>query len=89
MLFSFSEYPEELHDLHADYPLAPERMCPTAEQLSPKQVELLGMDISFYKPNQKLIPNLFNKHNYIIHYRNLKLYLSLGLRIMKVCNCNQ
>ena len=32
---------------------------------------------------KKLIPNLDNKTNYVIHYRNLQLYLSLGMRLTK------
>ena len=28
---------------------------------------------------KKLIPNLSNKTNYVVHYRNLQLYLSLGM----------
>ena len=32
----------------------------------------------------KLIPNLNNKTNYIVHYQNLKLYESLGLKIKKI-----
>ena len=57
------EYPKELHDLHNDYPLAPEKimMCKT-------KVE-------------KLIPNLRGKEKYVIHYKNLKQYLDLGLKL--------
>ena len=58
------EYSEELHDLHNEYPLAPER-------LTINKVE-------------KLIPNLNNKRKYIIHYENLKLYESLGLKITHI-----
>ena len=58
------EYPKELHDLHNDYPLAPETM-------------------EINKVN-KLTPNLKNKTKYILHHRNLKLYLSLGLRLTKI-----
>ena len=58
------EYPEHLHDLHNDYPLAPE------------SVKIGRVD--------KLIPNLNNKTNYVIHYENLKLYESLGLKITKI-----
>ena len=31
----------------------------------------------------KLVPNLHKKERYIIHYRNLKLYQSLGMQVTK------
>ena len=33
---------------------------------------------------KKLIPNLGNKNNYVVHYRNLQLYLSLGMNLTKI-----
>ena len=33
---------------------------------------------------EKLIPNLGNKTNYVLHYRNLQLYLSLGMKLTKI-----
>ena len=33
---------------------------------------------------KKLIPNLDSKTNYVIHYRNLQLYLSLGMKLTKI-----
>ncbi|XP_065664661.1 uncharacterized protein LOC136086296 [Hydra vulgaris] len=33
---------------------------------------------------EKLIPNLNNKKNYVVHYTNLKLYERLGLNITKI-----
>ena len=33
---------------------------------------------------KKLIPNLGIKSKYVFHYRNLKLYLSLGMKLAKV-----
>ena len=32
----------------------------------------------------KLIPYLGNKTNYVLHYRNLQLYLSLGIKLTKI-----
>ena len=32
----------------------------------------------------KLIPNLDNQTNYVLHYRNLQLYLSLGIKLTKI-----
>ena len=33
---------------------------------------------------KKLIPNLGNKTNSVVHYRNLQLYLSLGIKLTKI-----
>ena len=33
---------------------------------------------------KKLIPNLGNKTNYVVHHRNLQLYLSLGMKVTKI-----
>ena len=33
---------------------------------------------------KKLIPNLGNKTNYVLHYRDLQLYLSLGMKLKKI-----
>ena len=78
------EYPAHLHDLHSDYPLAAEKKLITEEMLSPYQ-QKLKQDLG-YKPAkvEKLVPNLWNKRNYIIHYRNLKQVLSLGMKLMKI-----
>ena len=32
----------------------------------------------------KLIPNLGNKTKYVLHYRNLELYLSLEMKLTKI-----
>ena len=32
----------------------------------------------------KLVPNLRNKDKYVVHYRNLQLYLFLGIKLSKV-----
>ena len=79
------EYPKELHELHNDYPLAAEKMKVTKEILSPycKNIqEQFGISIGQVA---KRIPTLSSKKNYVLHYRNLQLYLSLGLKLRKVC----
>ena len=35
-------------------------------------------------PQTKLTPNLMDKSNYVVHYRNLKIFIQLGLVITKV-----
>ena len=39
------------------------------------------LKLEIYK---KLIPNLNNKTNYVVHYDNVKLYESIGLKITKI-----
>ena len=36
------------------------------------------------KPSKKLTPNLYDKKNYVVHYRNLKFYVEQGLIIKKI-----
>ena len=33
---------------------------------------------------KELIPNLGNKTNYVVHYRNIQLYLSLEMKLTKI-----
>ena len=33
---------------------------------------------------KKIIPNLGNKTNYVVHYRNPQLYLSLAMKLSKI-----
>lgn len=56
-------YPDYLHEFHNDFPFCPELMVPPNSKFK----------------NPKLIPNLNNKHKYIIHYKNLKQCLDAGL----------
>ena len=77
------EYPEELHDLHNDYPLASEKLCVKKDMLSPYCETTREKYITIGQV-KKLIPTLSNKQNYVLHYRNLQLYLDLGLKLKKV-----
>ena len=78
------KYPKELHDLHNDYPLAAEKIKVTNDMLSEycKNIsDKYNISIGLV---HKLIPTLSNKKNYVLHYRNLQLYLSLGLKVDKI-----
>ena len=78
------EYPQELHDIHNDYPVAPEKVKVSNNMLSAyckKIAEKYNISIGLVS---KLIPTLRDKKEYVLHYRNLHLYLDLGLKIKKV-----
>ena len=78
------KYPQDLHNFHNDYPLAPEKVKVTDSMLSNYSKRIA------YKYNistglvYKLIPTLSNKEKYVLHYRNLQLYIDLGLKVSKV-----
>ena len=76
------EYPDELHEKHNDYPLAPEKLAIESEWLSDFQLSLEPPKSSLKV--KKLVPNLMPKHKYVLHYRNLQLYVSLGMKITKL-----
>ena len=78
------EYPEELHDLHNDYPCAPEKIKVTDDMLSDYCREIKNKFKIRSGNVYKLIPTLRDKKNYVLHEENLKLYLSLGLKLKKV-----
>ena len=78
------EYPSELHNLHNDYPLAPEKLKINQNMLSKYYSDIANKYGVKIGEVIKLIPNLGNKKNYVIHYRNLQLYISLGMKVTKV-----
>ena len=75
------EYPHHLHVEHNCYPLAPEKLTVVPDMLSPFVKEHFpDYDASV----EKLVPNLMDKKNYTVHYQNLQLYVSLGLKVTKI-----
>ena len=78
------EYPDALHELHNDYPLASEKLKITYYMLSNYCSSISNeYDIKIGGVN-KLVPNLDNKSKYVLQYRNLQLYLSLGMKLVTV-----
>ena len=78
------EYPKELHDLHNDYPLAPEKITVREEMLSDYCQKIQAREGIKVGQVEKLTPNLKDKEKYIVHYRNLQFYLSKGLKLTKI-----
>ena len=65
------EYPKELHDLHNDYPIAPEKVKVSKNMLSTycrKIAEKYNISIGLVSI---LIPTLRDKKEYVLHYHNL------------------
>ena len=78
------KYPNELHELHNDYPLAPERLAVTNDMPSKYCKEIADEYDIKVGDVKKQIPNLKSKTKYVLHYRNLQLYLFLGMKLTKI-----
>jgi hypothetical protein len=78
------EYPAQLHKLHTDYPLAPEVLHVQENWMSAYQQHLHKKLGTTFNDCDKLVPNLYHKTKYILHYRNLKLYTQQGMKVTKI-----
>ena len=78
------EYPQELHNLHNDFPLGPEKIKVAKDMLSDYSKTIADKFKISSGLVHKLIPTLNDKEKYILHYRNLQSYLSLGLKLKKI-----
>ena len=78
------KYPNKLHNLHNDYPLAPEKVKVTENMLSDYCKRIADKYSISTGLVHKLIPTLSKKEKYVLHYRNLQLYIKLGLKVSKV-----
>jgi hypothetical protein len=81
------DYPKEIYLDHKDYPLAPEKrkinLCDLSEYQK-NTLELLKKIGHKRVASEKLMLTFIDKKNYILHFRNLKLYLFLGLKLRKI-----
>ena len=78
------KYPDELHELHNDSPLAPEKLAVSSEMLSKYCKNIADKYEIKVDDVKKIIPNLSDKTNYVVHYRNLQFYfLSLGKKMTR------
>ena len=77
-------YCKKLHDSHNVYPLCPEKIEVSSGMLSKYCSDIANKYGIKADRVKKLIPNVSNKVKYVVHYRNLQYYLSLGIRLIKV-----
>ena len=77
-------YPDDLHDEHNDFPLAPHKMTIQPDMLSGTAKEILERTQHKLIPTSKLVSTFLPRNRYVIHYRTLKYYLSKGLHVTRV-----
>ena len=78
------EYSDDLHALHNVYQLVPENLAISYDMQSDYCKKSADKYEIKFGDVKKSIPNLGNKTNYVLHYRNLQLCLSLGVRLTKI-----
>ena len=78
-------YPKKLHKTHANLPLAPEVLEIGFENLSPyAKKALLESDNQKKYKDVKLTATFHDRIDYVVHGKNLKLYLDLGMQLLKI-----
>ena len=75
------EYPDKLHYLQNDYQLAAEKREITQNMLSKNCFDIANKYGIKIGSVNKLVANLGKESKYAVHYINLQLYLSLGMKL--------
>ena len=73
-----------MHALQNDYRLAPEKLAIPYDILSNYCKKIADKHRIKVGDVKKLIPNLDSKTNYVLHYRDRQLYLSLEMELIKI-----
>jgi len=77
------QIPFSLHELFIDFPPLAEKIKYKEDDLSPYQQKLIK-EYNFKPHLEELSLNLWNKNNYVIHYKLLRFVCSLGLKVTKI-----
>ena len=77
-------YPKTLHDVHSDYPLAPEKMTVDENQVSSYCRDFNMKHARNFSSSSKLMCHLGDRKRYVVHAKTLSLYLRLGMKLTKV-----
>jgi hypothetical protein len=79
------KYPAKYHREHSNFPLAPENIIVDFDQLSPYMRDvLLEIENKNRYKDRKLVGTFFKRERYVTHFKNLKLYLQLGMKLTKI-----
>ena len=79
------EYPQELHASHNSFPLAPESINITEQDLSPYSLRCMKTLTGKRKHKSTKLTATFNvRRNYVVHCMNLRLYMELGMKLLKI-----
>ena len=82
-------YPHNIRDLHRDFPLAPTKEIVPDEWLSTYQREL-KFNVNMLRSSvPKLLQTVTVKKRFTLHYRNLQLYVQLGLSVERIHRVHQ
>ena len=75
------EYPAEIKEKTENFPL-----CPYQTKADPNLFSeyMNSVKQPNYKPTEKLMCDLTNKYNYMMHYRMFKFYTNLGMKVTKI-----
>ena len=74
-----------LHDIHTDYPLAPVKKSISYSSISITAKQICDKhNLKKSTHAEKLLATFKDRDNYILHYRNLQLYVSLGMVVTRI-----
>ena len=75
-------YPKTIKERTKHFPLCPQNKRILENDF--KDVDyLIKHKLEHYTPNFKLICDQHDKKNYLVHYRNIKFFVRLGMRLEK------
>ena len=78
------EYPSAIHDITAEFPLAPEHIRVTPDMISPYGQQIITKLNLRLDKNPKLLNTQYDKRNYVCHVDNLQFYLRKGMILRRV-----
>ena len=74
-------YPQDLHDVHNDLPLAPEKFAIPDADLSSYQV---AVSVGKRAAVKKLVPHFKKRDHYVVHFATLHYYVLSGMVVTKI-----